>query len=957
MFKINNLWLLKFPTMRLASFNMENIFERPHKFARCIMVSAVALLVASAAGFACLTWPSFAATGEERDDVVIFLPGPLPGNVMIADQIRAVLSAVPRPLEFHTEFVEESRFPDEEYGRLLHAFLRGKYAMRPVRLVFAVGPAALNFLIESRADLFPEVPIVFTGVRPADVKAPVGPPAGMTGVWRPLVAAETLDAALRLQPDTERVVVIAGTSQSERAFLQDVRAALAPSEKRVQVSYLTGRPMRDVVASVATLPPRTIVLYQMLQRDSEGTTFVPHEALASISKASSVPVYGLFEPYVGHGVVGGLVISFADVGARTGRLAAEILTASPGAPLPPPNEAPGIYRFDWRELQRWRLDERRLPPGATVVNRGPGWWQTYGWSIGIALLSLVEAVLITVLFLQWRRRRRAERSLGERLRFEELVSKLNAGLVAVRGADVPAEVRLGLRQLGEFLRVDRLTLVEFEEQVGGALHGYRWARPGVERAPILTLEHFPWLIARLRRREIVRFSRLEELPPEAAIDRQTYQSVGTRSFLAVPLLEGDAMLGGLFFSTVETEREWPDELLQRLPLLGEVFVNVLARRRADEALTESRALSGAIVDSLPGRVVVIDRAGRVIAVNEAVQYAAASGNSDSRWLAIDADYLAPWRHAHASGDRGAGDVLKGIEAVLAGESSHFSLEYQLADDPRQRWFEFRVDPLRLRAGGAVVSQMDITDRKRAEVETQRMREELTRVGRVTTLGQLTAALAHEVNQPLTGILANAQAACRFLAKEQPDLDEVRAILDDIVADDRRASDVVHRLRSMLKRRDPERTSIDVNQLVRDVARFLHSDAMLRNASLVQDLEAEVPPIRGDLVQLQQVLVNLVLNGLDAMKHLPPERRRLIVKTEHKDEAVCIAVRDFGTGLPASGSDRLFEPFYTTKPEGMGIGLSIARSIVEAHGGRLWAANNEDQGATFFCTLPVVDAVA
>src|SRR4029453_11272710 len=120
---------------------------------------AVALLVASAAGFACLTWPSFAATGEERDDVVIFLPGPLPGNVMIADQIRAVLSAVPRPLEFHTEFVEESRFPDEEYGRLLHAFLRGKYAMRPVRLVFAVGPAALNFLIESRADLFPEVPI------------------------------------------------------------------------------------------------------------------------------------------------------------------------------------------------------------------------------------------------------------------------------------------------------------------------------------------------------------------------------------------------------------------------------------------------------------------------------------------------------------------------------------------------------------------------------------------------------------------------------------------------------------------------------------------------------------------------------------------------------------------------------------------------------------------------------
>ncbi|MGH7390185.1 MAG: ABC transporter substrate-binding protein [Candidatus Rokuibacteriota bacterium] len=283
--------------------------------------------------------------------VVIVLPGPLPGNVLVADHIRSRLqSAMRQPIDFHTEFIEEVRFP-------------------------------------GRADLFADVPIVFTGVRPTDVTAAVGLPAGVTGVWRPLPVADTVDAALTLQPDTERVVVISGTSHSERAFLQDVRTGLTVYEKRLQVSHLTDRPMRDVLASVSTLPPRTVVLYQMLQRDSEDNTFVPHQALAMISKASSVPVWGMFEPYVGHGAVGGRVISFTDLGTRTGRLGAEILTAGPGAPLPPPREAPGVYRFDWRELQRWRLDERRLPPGSTVLHRGKTTWEEYGWLIGITVLS------------------------------------------------------------------------------------------------------------------------------------------------------------------------------------------------------------------------------------------------------------------------------------------------------------------------------------------------------------------------------------------------------------------------------------------------------------------------------------------------------------------------------------------------------------------------------------------
>src|SRR5262245_6263746 len=603
-----------------------------------------------------------------------------------------------------------------------------------------------------------------------------------------------------------------------------------------------------------------------------------------------------------------------------------------------------------------RVIEQRVMVGYRPCRSAPRGRLIHGWEVTglheLHLLSLVEAVLIIVLFVQWRRRRTAEHSLAERLRFEELLSQLYARFVHVWGADVDVEIRLGLSRIGEFLGVDRATLVEVDEQARCLLQGHRWARPGAERAPYVTLDRVPWVVEHLRRGEIVRFSRPDELPPEASVDRKTYESIGTRSHVAVPLMAGTSVLGGMLFSTLETERAWPDELVQRLGLLGEVFATAIARRRADEALRESRALSGAIVDSLPGRVVVIDRAGIIIAVNEAAEHATAGRNANSGGLAIGADYLAVWRQAYAAGDQGAGDILKGIEAVLAETSLHFSLEYLVA---QERWYEFRVDSLRTQAGGAVVSRLDIGDRKRAEVEAREMRNELARVGRAAHMGQLTAALAHEVNQPLTGILSNAQAARRMLAKDNPDLKEIRAILDDIVADDRRAGEIVTRLRAMLGRRQPETTVIDVNQLVRDVVRFLHSDAVLRNATLVQELEAAVPVIAADLVPLQQVLINLVLNGLDAMKHLPPERRRLIVKTEWRDEMVCVAVRDFGTGLPAAGRERLFEPFYTTKADGMGMGLPIARSIVQAHGGQLWAMDNDDQGATFFFTLPAAAA--
>jgi two-component system sensor kinase FixL len=223
------------------------------------------------------------------------------------------------------------------------------------------------------------------------------------------------------------------------------------------------------------------------------------------------------------------------------------------------------------------------------------------------------------------------------------------------------------------------------------------------------------------------------------------------------------------------------------------------------------------------------------------------------------------------------------------------------------------------------------------------------------MGELTASLAHELNQPLTAILSNAQAAQRILASDKADLADIRDILGDIVEDDKRAGEVIHRLRGFLKKSNLELSTLDIGELVSQVARLVSSDAILRNVSIRLELAPGLPPVCGDRVQLQQVILNLLMNGLDAMRESGEGERTLVLRTLRADPpaSVVVAVEDSGVGIDEADLDHVFHAFYTTKPEGLGMGLAIARSIVEAHGGRLEARNNPERGATFSFTLPVV----
>ncbi|WP_231937198.1 two-component system sensor histidine kinase NtrB [Caballeronia udeis] len=372
--------------------------------------------------------------------------------------------------------------------------------------------------------------------------------------------------------------------------------------------------------------------------------------------------------------------------------------------------------------------------------------------------------------------------------------------------------------------------------------------------------------------------------------------------------------------------------------------HVISRTEPDDGSgTAARQLRhderfGATLDLLPLTILVADPQGKTLFANAAAEKL--FGYSREELIGVAVGELVPALHLNVSG---ADLALGGAEA-----DGHRDLVAKRRDGTEFP-AEVAVNPVSWESETCTLTiVIDRTER----YELLRNRQQLAHLTRVSTLGELAGSLAHELNQPLTAILSNAQAAQRFLATEPVNLGEVREILHDLVDDTHRASEVIRKIRALVKKGDLEAAPLSVASVIRDVALLVHSDAIVRGIRMRVVVTPELPPVRGDKVQLQQVVLNLLLNAFDALEARPALDREVdIAVTLEAGDTIRVAVRDSGSGLAGNTFEKMFLPFFTSKRDGLGLGLSISRSIVEMHGGCIWAQNNEDHGATFYFTLP------
>ena len=425
----------------------------------------------------------------------------------------------------------------------------------------------------------------------------------------------------------------------------------------------------------------------------------------------------------------------------------------------------------------------------------------------------------------------------------------------------------------------------------------------------------------------------------------------TKSILCQPLIKQGRLTGLLYLENTLTSHAFPSSRITILDLLAAQAAISLENTRLYSDLQEREAKVRRLVDSNIVGICIWDVEGRIIEANEAYLQMLGYSRDDLvagrlRWTALTPD---EWSEA---AERAAAELR------ATGSCKTFEKEYFRKDGTRV--------PVLLGAAtfGAnrdqgVAFALDLTERKHAEEnlrESERRYREaqmaLAHANRVTTMGQLTASIAHEVNQPITAMVTHGHAALRWLAAQPPELEEVRQTLDAIIKDGNRAGEVIGRIRALIKKAAPRADQLDINEAILEVIGVTRGELLRNGVSLQTELAKGLPLIRGDRIQLQQIVLNLIMNSVEAMSDVSKGSRHLLISTaEDTSNGVLVAVRDSGPGLNPESLERLFEPFYTTKPGGMGMGLSICRSIVEGHEGRIWATANVPQGASFHFSLP------
>ncbi|MFZ0580932.1 MAG: PAS domain S-box protein [Candidatus Acidiferrales bacterium] len=513
----------------------------------------------------------------------------LPGEQAADRGIRSVLGN-DRQFQLYSEHLDLMLFPDATFQARQVAWYRNKYRKQKIDLVIALGLASQTLL--------PGSPTIFCNIEPT-AQSQAALPQNSTAVWLTTDFRGTLAAAARLQPTAHRVIVLSGATEWDRRIEALARSNLSPVGTNWEIEYWDDISVEEILSRLSKIPKDTIVLYLSIQRDGAGHPYIPRDLIPVLSAASSAPIYGLSDGFVGFGIVGGSVISFEAAGKQVGELGQRILLGEKPSKIPPLVSA-SSYMFDWRQLQRFGLNENALPPGSIVKFAVQSPWQLYRrWVVGGIVFILVEGVFIFYLLLQRSRRRRAESLLRYELDFESLVSDLSAEFATVPTEQTDAEIEKALEKLREFLGLDRVCM--YEASPGAHKFGLRYSASleGIPSGPqTFSRQEFPWLVSNLRQGRNSVMQREQDLPSDAQKERTFFAEQDYAFVAIVPMRAAGVTAGSLAFASFR-EGTWSDKVVQQFRVVAEIFANILARKRIEDGLQESQQRFQIMADTAP----------------------------------------------------------------------------------------------------------------------------------------------------------------------------------------------------------------------------------------------------------------------------------------------------------------------------------------------------------------------
>jgi len=849
------------------------------------------------------------------------------------------------PVTFHEVPLDLARFNGQEGEGALVRFLEERIRDTQIDLVVLFSGASVQFAARHRERLFPDAPILVIGAEPRTI------PAGFLSNNATLVTQEIdlpgmVEDILGMRPETSQIAMVFGSSPLEKLWVAECRRELQGFAGRVEFIWLDDLSLEEMLERCASLPPRSFILHGLFLIDVDGVPCEKNEALRRLNETANAPVFAVFQSEFGLGAIGGRLFHDSELGVRGAAAALRILRGERVEEIPHAILGAMAPRYDWRELRRWGIREANLPPGSVIEFREPGFWERYRWMAMIAfLIAGVQTALIAGLLASRSRRLRSEAEAT-------LIAEISSKFVNLPAREVDREIMDAERRICELLDLDVAGLWQWSHEDKDSLrlthlHG---DVPLPPPDPMEAAEYFPWLQKEMLAGQVVVVSSLDRLPPEASRDRETLRTFGIKSCLVLPLsVGGEAPIGALGLNSSRRERTWPIAQIGRLEMIAQIFTNALARKRADQALRESDARLSLAADAADAGLWSLEWSKRVFIASERARMIFGYGFEDIISLERFEASIVP-------GDLGL--VRDGInKSSASGEALDLFYRIRL-ENGRERWirsrgrWHFKPDGEPLRLLGI---SMDITAAKQTELEVRELRDTLAHTGRVTLLGNLASALAHELSQPLGAILRNAEAAEIMLGQADPDMDELRAITEDILRDDHRAGQVIDKLRALLKRGTIVLKPVDLSSLITEVLSLVQTDAVVRHVKISSTVQPGLPRISCDGIHIQQVLLNLLANAMDALEDRKPEDRAVQVHARQTDaSSVEVRVCDKGPGIADENIGRLFEPFFTTKSTGMGMGLPVSKTIIEAHKGRMWAENVPESGACFCFTLQAAD---